>query len=470
MAHLKDLLVAGPSRFIGEVAFNDNVTFNNSVTLNETLILAKNPQDAEGTSEGYPALIIGDNGNAGAHLAIDGNEIMAKSSATAVGPLYLNNNGGLVTIGVGGLTTTGIVSATQGSEAVSIESGALRVDGGLSTTKPSWIGGGLLTIRGSGTHADGTSAITLWRGTNASWKIENTSGVLYFGCNYTTSAQSTYTSLFSIAYNTGVIQTKGTINLSNGTTYYINGSGSSKLTNLSLAGTLGVTGATTLSSTLGVTGATTLKSTLGVSGVATFANTVKITQGSAASSTSTGALQITGGLSASANSYFGADVTVVKNLTAKTLTISDTSGIAHLMFSRDSYNYIQAKTAGGVIAFVVNGQTVGSATSEMVIQDGIINPGTTNVTDLGSTSLRWKGIYANTANFGGNLTVSGTATITKSVTINDGTASTSKTTGALKVSGGIGATGQVNAQSFRIDNAVKFVYNSTDKCVDVIFE
>jgi hypothetical protein len=49
MAHLKDLLVAGPSRFIGEVAFNDNVTFNNSVTLNETLILAKNPQDAEGT-------------------------------------------------------------------------------------------------------------------------------------------------------------------------------------------------------------------------------------------------------------------------------------------------------------------------------------------------------------------------------------------------------------------------------------
>lgn len=468
MAHLKDLLVAGPSRFIGEVAFNDNVTFNNSVTLNETLILAKNPQDAEGTQEGYPALIIGDNGNAGAHLAIDGNEIMAKSSATAVGSLYLNNNGGLVTIGVGGLTTTGIVSATQGSAASSTTTGALRVTGGLSTTAASWIGGGLLTIKSSSDAS--SSAITLWRGTNASWKIENASGTLHFSCNYTTSVQSTYTSLFSIAYNTGVIQTKGTINLSNGTTYYINGSGSSKLTNLSLAGTLGVTGATTLSSTLGVTGATTLKSTLGVSGVATFANTVKITQGSAASSTSTGALQITGGLSASANSYFGADVTVVKNLTAKTLTISDTSGIAHLIFSRGSYNYIHAKTAGGVIAFVVNGQTVGSATSEMVIQDGIINPGTTNVTDLGSTSLRWKGIYANTANFGGNLTVSGTATITKSVTINDGTASTSKTTGALKVSGGIGATGQVNAQSFRIDNAVKFVYNSTDKCVDVIFE
>ena len=59
MAHLKDLLVAGPSRFIGEVAFNDNVTFNDSVTLNETLILAKNPQDADGNAVGTPGLIIG---------------------------------------------------------------------------------------------------------------------------------------------------------------------------------------------------------------------------------------------------------------------------------------------------------------------------------------------------------------------------------------------------------------------------
>ena len=297
MAHLKDLLVAGPSRFIGEVAFNDNVTFNDSVTLKETLILAKNPQDAEaGTSEGYPALIIGDNGNAGTHLAIDGNEIMAKTSTTAVGPLYLNNNGGLVNVGSGGLTVSGIISATEGSAASSTTTGALRVTGGLSTTAASWIGGGLLTVKSS--NDDASSAITLWRGKNASWKIENASGTLHFNCNYTTSAQSTYTSLFSIAYNTGIVQTKGTIYLSNGTTYYINGSGSSKLTNLSLAGTLGVTGATTLSSTLGVTGATTLSSTLGVTGVATFANTVKITKDAASSSTTTGSLQIKGGIGA----------------------------------------------------------------------------------------------------------------------------------------------------------------------------
>jgi hypothetical protein len=88
----------------------------------------------------------------------------------------------------------------------------------------------------------------------------------------------------------------------------------------------------------------------------------------------------------------------------------------------------------------------------MVIQDGAINPGTTAATDLGSTSLRWKGIYSGLGNFsgnltaGGNLTVSGTAAIAKDTTIGNGTASTSMATGALKVNGGIGATDQITAK------------------------
>ena len=45
-------------------------------------------------------------------------------------------------------------------------------------------------------------------------------------------------------------------------------------TNFRVTGTLGVTGATTLSSTLGVTGAATLSSTLGVTGVASFADLI----------------------------------------------------------------------------------------------------------------------------------------------------------------------------------------------------
>ena len=48
-------------------------------------------------------------------------------------------------------------------------------------------------------------------------------------------------------------------------------------TNIAVAGTLGVTGATTLSSTLGVTGATTLSSTLAVTGATTLSSTLAVT-------------------------------------------------------------------------------------------------------------------------------------------------------------------------------------------------
>ena len=86
------------------------------------------------------------------------------------------------------------------------------------------------------------------------------------------------------------------------------------------------------------------------------------------------------------------------NATVKTLTITDTSNSSttsgHLKFSRGSYNYISAP-ANGIIGFCVNGATTGaSANCELVIQDGSINPGTTNVTSLGTSSLKWSDIYS----------------------------------------------------------------------------
>lgn len=56
-------------------------------------------------------------------------------------------------------------------------------------------------------------------------------------------------------------------------------------TNLKVSGTLGVTGAATLSSTLGVTGATTLSNTLGVTGAATLSNTLSVSGATTLSST-----------------------------------------------------------------------------------------------------------------------------------------------------------------------------------------
>lgn len=298
-----------------------------------------------------------------------------------------------------------------------------------STFKGSITGETTLTVAGVGqvgntftikNASGGNAALIFDRTSNANWQILSSEGDLFIQSDYTTTKGSYY-NVLKLGYNTKQATFFGDV-----------------LPNSNATLTLG--------------------------GSSNKWKTLYVGDGVDATSTSTGVIQATGGIAATKAGYFGGDVT------ADQFHITNTGGAGgHITFARGGYNYIQAKTAGGIIAFIVNGQNVGGSTSEMIIQDGVIFPGTTNVTDLGSTSSRWKGIYANTANFGGNLTVSGTAAIAKDTTIGNGTASTSMTTGALKVAGGIGATGQVNAKTVRVDNSVYFQYNSSDKSLDVIF-
>lgn len=74
-------------------------------TVTGTLVLSKS-QDADGGLDNKPALIIGGI-TSEPHIEIDANEIMAKDGATNVAELYINNGGGLVTIGKGGLKVNG---------------------------------------------------------------------------------------------------------------------------------------------------------------------------------------------------------------------------------------------------------------------------------------------------------------------------------------------------------------------------
>lgn len=79
-------------------------------TVTGTLILSKTT-DASGKTATQPALIVGGTPTT-AHIQMDANEIMAKSNGTTPSALYLNPDGGLVTVGTGGLKVNGNTTIT----------------------------------------------------------------------------------------------------------------------------------------------------------------------------------------------------------------------------------------------------------------------------------------------------------------------------------------------------------------------
>lgn len=105
--YANDIVLQGDINISGSI----NMT-NPNVTASFTRLVLTNTTDAQGNSPSASALITGNPD--GEHLVYDTNEIMAKSSPTTTSTLYLNNDGGNVTIGTGGLTVKGAISANNG--------------------------------------------------------------------------------------------------------------------------------------------------------------------------------------------------------------------------------------------------------------------------------------------------------------------------------------------------------------------
>lgn len=105
--------------------------------------------------------------------------------------------------------------------------------------------------------------------------------------------------------------------------------------------------------------------------------------------------------------------------TTSKIIVSSTEAVKHLAFSRANFNYITAP-ASGTIAFVVNGQSVGSATSELIIQKGSIFPGTTNATSLGTSTYRWSNTYTRLLNVASTATLSGAVSVGGTLTLSSG--------------------------------------------------
>ena len=91
-------------------------------------------------------------------------------------------------------------------------------------------------------------------------------------------------------------------------------------------------------------------------------------------------------------------------ITCGAITITDTTAVEHIKFSRaNSYNYVTFPS-GSYLAFISNGKSVGSDTPELIVSTNIVYPGTTNVTSLGTSSLKWSNVYATT--FTGKMSTS----------------------------------------------------------------
>lgn len=90
--------------------------------------------------------------------------------------------------------------------------------------------------------------------------------------------------------------------------------------------------------------------------------------------------------------YDTGNATIKGDTSVNTLTIRNTSGVGHLKFSRGNFNYITTPTSGK-IAFIVNGQSIGEANAELIIQDGILAPGTHNATALGTANKNYSVLH-----------------------------------------------------------------------------
>lgn len=159
------------------------------------------------------------------------------------------------------------------------------------------------------------------------------------------------------------------------------------------------------------------------------------------------------------------------------LTITSTALEGHIIFSRAGWNYIKAPT-GGSIAFVPNGRDISGTGAVLTISDAEVIPGNNNNTiNLGTSSYKWKNVYATTFNgaLSGNATsatslsdnviigVSCVAGINNSVSF--------KTSGTYTYSLPQTVTNFTKLESdiFVVNDKVTLQYNATSECLEFVF-
>ena len=131
----KIYLIGATEQSANPQTYSDNQVY----VTNGSLYLTKTT-DASGTANNKPALLIGD--PVGAHLEFDDNEIMAKASGTTTGPLYINTDGGAVSVN-GKLVTrwTSTPTAAQNEQITVIDgvNGQIKASGETIATLKNYV-------------------------------------------------------------------------------------------------------------------------------------------------------------------------------------------------------------------------------------------------------------------------------------------------------------------------------------------
>lgn len=223
------------------------------------------------------------------------------------------------------------------------------------------------------TAGTGDIYLEMWRGTNASWKIINTSGILKFQSNYTTAVGSYYDAL-TIAYNTGNTTIKGlttTAGLTSSAAITLSGTTSDNATiAFSRAGYNYITGPASSTISLHPGGLTKGSST-----------------GYAFTSTEFGV-----GVTGTYN--IGTSTKRFKNVYAQHFYVGGTASNTTAKLTSDSTDNIYLSVADKAM-LVVN-------STSNVVRSGLSLAGTI---DLGASDCKWNAIYANSvySTFYGNV-------------------------------------------------------------------
>jgi len=250
------------------------------------------------------------------------------------------------------------------------------------------------------------------------WTSISSSSNLTSGVTVTGGNVSLLSPMLFIA-NTGAYASRVGINtITPSQTLDVNGTIAS--TALTTTGTLGVTGATTLSSTLAVTGNTTLTGDLAVNG---------------GDITST---------SATANVFNVTSTTVNLGNAATTLSLGHTTGTTTIRNNAAVSGTLAvtgASTLSGNVTtsgnLTVDGNTIlGNADTDLLTINADIGsnliPDTDELYDLGSGAQKWRNAYIDAIGYIDSLVVS------------DNTISSNTTTGAAVITGGVGIGGSLN--------------------------